>query len=122
MRSRKKVLILLVISILLLVSGNCYAGRYTQKVSDVLEERRHQNVMSDTVHQQIVNGTYRTVDMLAIVAAELDRDEQYKSKIADVLEARRHQNVMSDTVYQQAVNGTYRTVDMLAILANILDS
>ena len=44
-----------------------YAETYGGQIDSVMDDRRHYDVMADNVYQQISNGGYRTVDMLAIM-------------------------------------------------------
>jgi hypothetical protein len=67
--------------------------------------------MSDNVYQQIVNGTYRTVELLNLIA----EDEGIST--SSVMSDFSFRDTMSDNVYQQIVNGTYRTVELLNLIA-----
>ena len=98
-----------------------YAETYGSQIDSVMDDRRHYDVMADNVYQQISNGGYRTVDMLAIIARELDGAGSYGSQIDSVMDDRRHYDVMANNVYQQISNGRYRTVDMLAVIAHEKD-
>ena len=71
----------------------------------------HRDTMSDNVYQQICNGTYRTVELLNIIA------KQHGCSTSGIMSDFSHRNTMSDNIYQQICNGTYRTVELLNAIA-----
>ena len=48
------------------------SGRYASKISGVMSDFSYHNTMSNNINQQICNGTYRTVDLLCLIAKKLD--------------------------------------------------
>ena len=86
---------------------------YTSEISNVMSDFRHYDVMADNIYQQIQNGTYRTVQLLEIMAKKMDCSY---SSVNDVMADFRHNDVMADNIYQQIQNGTYRTVQLLEII------
>ncbi len=64
-----------------------------------------------------MNGAYRMVEMLAIIAYELDSFGTYSSMIRDVLDDYDSGNRSASSAPQQLVNGLYRCVELLAVIA-----
>jgi hypothetical protein len=69
--------------------------------------------MANNINQQIQNGTYRTVQLLEIIANRL----KSSSATASVMSDFKHYDTMANSIFQQIQNGTYRTVQMLEIIA-----
>ena len=69
----------------------------------------------------MVNGTYRTFEILYVIANKVDATGAYRSTISDIYDSYRSQNRSADNVYQQIVNGTYRTFEMLYVIAKLYD-
>ncbi|MEG2357157.1 MAG: hypothetical protein RSC40_09390, partial [Clostridia bacterium] len=78
------------------------------------------NYSCESAPQQTVNGSYRTLEMLEIVAKLLDTSGSYANEISSVMSSFVTNNYSCDSAPQQAVNGTYRTVEMLEIIAKEL--
>ena len=87
---------------------------YQTGISRVMSDFRHGDVMANNIYQQIQNGTYRTVQMLELIAREFDCPS---SSVDRVMSDFRHGDVMANKIYQQIQNGTYRTVQMLELIA-----
>ena len=75
------------------------AGTYASQIDEVMSDKSFNDTMSNTVFQQISNGGYRTVDMLEIIARELDDSGDYGSAIDSVMSDKSFNDTMSDTVY-----------------------
>ena len=67
--------------------------------------------MSKNIYQQICNGTYRTVELLNLIA------KKKGCSTSSIMSDFSYQNTMSKNIYQQICNGTYRTVELLNLIA-----
>ena len=67
--------------------------------------------------QQEANGAYRMVEMLSIIALELDSSGSYSDTISGVLDDMSTNNSYCSGAPQQLANGLYRSVEMAAIVA-----
>ena len=76
-----------------------------------MSDYSYQNTMSNNINQQICNGTYRTVELLNIIAS------QNGCSTSSIMSDFSYQNTMSKNIYQQICNGTYRTVELLNLIA-----
>ena len=54
--------------ILMLFLSCLSLSSYSADTSSVMRDFSFQDTMADTVYQQIVNGTYRTVELLNLIA------------------------------------------------------
>ena len=95
------------------------AKNYGDLVSDILDSMSTNNSRCSGAPQQTANGTYRAVDMLAIIAMELDSKGTYTSLITGVLDDLSSNNARCSGAPQQLANGLYRCVEMAAIIALI---
>ena len=67
--------------------------------------------------QQEANGAYHMVEMLSIIALELDSSGSYSDTISGVLDDMSTNNSYCSGAPQQLANGLYRSVEMAAIVA-----
>ena len=87
------------------------AGRFASEISSVVSDFSYQNTMSKNIYQQICNGTYRTTELLNIIA------KQHGCSTSSIMSDFSYQNTMSNNIYQQICNGTYRTTELLNLIA-----
>ena len=80
------------------------------------------NYSIDNAVQKQANSTYRTVELLALIAYEMDKSGEYSSQISAVESRLYSQEDLCTTPTQQVVNGEYRMVEMLELMALIADS
>lgn len=97
------------------------ASVYSDAISSVMDTFVENDSAASNINHQILNGRYRTVQMLEIIAYELDTKGVY----ADAIDAVMNQLIENDTnasnINHQILNGAYRTVQMLEIIAYELD-
>ena len=99
-------------------SVNRNAAAYQTDIARVMSDFRHGDTMANNIYQQIQNGTYRTVQMLEVIARKFGCPS---SSIDRVMSDFRHGDTMANNIYQQIQNGTYRTVQMLEVIARKLN-
>ena len=87
------------------------SGRYASDISSVMSNFSYRDTMSSNINQQICNGTYRTVELLNIIA------QQVGGSTSSVMSNFSYRDTMSSNINQQICNGTYRTVELLDIIA-----
>ena len=75
------------------------------------------NYSCKSAPQQEVNGVYRSVEMLEIIAGLADKTGIYASDIRSTMSSYTINNYSCKSAVQQAVNGCYRMVELLAIIA-----
>ena len=118
----KRILVSCISFILVLsMTFSACATDYSSQISSVMSSFALNNYSCKSASQQQVNGTYRTVEMLEIIAKELDSGGRYSSQISSVMSNYALNNYSCKSAVQQAVNGTYRTVEMLEIIAKCLN-
>ena len=121
MNTVKRVLCL-VVAMMLLCTSSALASSHASQISSVMSSFSSQNTRADNIYQQICNGTYRTTELLTIIAYELDTSGAYASQIRSVQSSFSSQSTRADNIYQQICNGTYRTTELAAIVAYELDN
>ena len=99
-----------------------YAGAYSSTIRSIHSSYSHQDTMAKNIYQQICNGTYRTVELLEVIARILDEDDAYGSTIRSIHSSYSHQDTMAKNIYQQICNGTYRSTELLEVIARELDA
>lgn len=74
MKSRMKCFLVSVLlaAVLLNFVSTAYALEYSTDISSIMLEFSLQNSYADSTVQQAVNGTYRTVELLELIASEWD--------------------------------------------------
>ncbi len=86
------------------------ASLYMDAISDAMDTlRKNDSSASDTNHQ-FLNGRYRTVQMLEIIAYELDSTGKYAEFISGVMDTLRRNDSRASNINYQILNGAYRTV------------
>ena len=95
----------------------CAASSYSDLISGVLDDMSSNNESCSGAPQQEANGAYRMVEMLAIIALELDSSGSYSDTISGVLDDMSTNNSYCSGAPQQLANGLYRSVEMAAIVA-----
>ena len=48
------------------------SGSSADRIDDIFADYAYYDTAAENVYHQIVNGTYRTVELLAVIATELD--------------------------------------------------
>ena len=91
------------------------SGRFASQISSVMSDFSYRDTMSKTIYQQICNGTYRSVELLNIIA------QQHGFSTSSVMSDFSYRDTMSKNIYQQICNGTYRTVELLNLIAKKFD-
>ncbi len=86
----------------------------------MLNRLQTQNESCGSAVQQEVNGAYRCVELLAIIAYELDTYGIYSSLISGVLTSLSDVNDTCSSAPQQLANGMYRCVEMAALVATAM--
>jgi len=94
---------------------------YENEISNVLSQRRLNDITSRTVFQQFANGSYGLVDILAIIAKQLDASNTNSASIASILSQRTVSDISTDSAVQQTANGSFRCVELLALIARECD-
>ena len=87
------------------------SGLYTSQISSIMSDFSYQNTIANNINQQICNGTYRTVELLNILA------KQKGCSTSSIMSDFSHQDTMADNIFQQICNGRYRTVELLEVIA-----
>ncbi len=87
------------------------SGTYASKISGIMSDYSYRDTMSKNIYQQICNGTYRTVELLDVIA------QQNGCSTSSIMSDYSYRDTMSKNIYQQICNGTYRTVELLNLIA-----
>lgn len=90
-------------------------------VDSIINTMNSNDIICQSAPQQVANGFYRVVDMLAQLIAAVDLENKTTLGIANVLLSLHTNNISCQGAPQQSANGAYRTVDMLKILIELLD-
>ena len=104
----------LLIVCLLAVCPSAFAARYSSDISGVMSDFVINNYSCDSAPQQQVNGTYRTVELLELIALKLGCSS---SSVSSIMSSFSINNYSCKSAPQQVVNGTYRTVELLELIA-----
>ena len=75
--------------------------------SSIMSDFRVQEIMASSAYHQTANGTYRTVELLNLIATDMKLDT------SSIMSDFRVQEIMASSAPQQTANGTYRTVELL---------
>ena len=97
--------------------GGVSGALYNARISSVMSDFRHYDIMSKNIFQQTQNGTYRTVQLLELIARQIGCPS---SSVSNVMSDFRHYDIMSKNINQQIQNGTYRTVQLLEMFAKAI--
>ena len=95
---------------------------YGSLVEDVLDRFASNDALCESAPQQSVNGVYRCVELLSIIAYRLDDEGAYGDLIGDVLDNFASNDARCESAPQQSANGIYRCAELLAIIAYELDT
>ena len=87
------------------------SGLYASQISSIMSDFSHRDMMANNIYQQICNGTYRTVELLNILA------KQKGCSTSGIMSNFSHRDTMADNINQQICNGKYRTVELLDAIA-----
>ena len=79
--------------------------------SSVMSSFSTQDILANSAVQQQVNGFYRTVELLDLIARDMGINT------SSVMSSFSTQDILANSAYQQTVNGTYRTVELLDLIA-----
>ena len=103
---------------------SCFAlaGCYSSSISSISSTFSRQDTRASNIYQQICNGTYRTVELLEVIAYELDTKGVYSSTISSIHSTFSRQDTRSGNIYQQICNGTYRSTELCEVIAYLLDT
>lgn len=102
---------------ILLMSVQVFAKDYSSDISSIMSNFVLNNYSCKSAIQQQVNGTYRTVEMLEVIAHELDYSNNYDKDISSIMSTFALNDYSCKSAEQQAVNGYYRSVELLEIIA-----
>ena len=89
-------------------------------MGDTLDLLSQNDARCESAPQQSANGSYRCVELLAIIAYELDTAGLYSDVISGTLERFSANEAACESAPQQTVNGSYRCVELLAVIAYTL--
>ena len=109
--------VLAAVMVICSIAVSCAATDYSDAISSVMSTFRRQDSSASNINHQILNGRYRTVQMLEIIAYELDSKGVYSDAISSVMSTFRRQDSSASNINHQILNGCYRTVQMLEIVA-----
>ena len=87
-------------------------------MSDIHSSFVSGNRSADSAPQQLVNGNYRTVELLELIALQLGCSY---SDVNEVHSSFASGNRSAGSAVQQSVNGLYRTVELLELITLKLD-
>lgn len=116
--------LILTIALVIAPFGSTFAvdsSVYMDVIESVMDTLRKNDSSASNINQQILNGRYRTVQMLEIIAYELDTSGKYAEYIANVMDTLQKNDSSASNINHQILNGAYRTVQMLEIIAYELD-
>ena len=126
MRMNTRFLSLLLMFVLLVCSVGCAfaadSSAYMDAIESVMDTLKQNDASASNINHQIVNGRYRTVQMLEIIAYELDTTGVYGDAIESVMDNLRRNDASASNVNHQILNGAYRTVQLLEVIAYELDT
>ena len=119
----KRIAILAVMLLLIAsISATGSAKDYSSEISSIMSSYTLNNYSCKSAVQQEVNGVYRSVEMLEIIAKLADSTGAHSGEIASVMSSYTLNNYSCKSAVQQAVNGSYRMVEMLEIIARSLNA
>ena len=114
---------LLILVLCLALPFHAFATSPDDLIDDILADYYIQkNNAAENINHQIANGLYRSVELLAIIAYELDLTGIVGPVIQDVLKDFSEHDSAAENINHQIVNGAYRMVDLLANIAYQLDN
>jgi len=90
------------------------SGLYSSEISRIMSNFSHRDTMANNILQQHVNGAYRMVELLSIMAREKGCSS---SEVSRIMSNFSHRDTMADNINQQLANGVYRTVELLNLIA-----
>ena len=96
-------------------------GAYSSVIKNILSDYEENNDRCESAPQQSVNGAYRSVELLGVIAYELDSSGAYSPVIKNILSDYEENNDRCESAPQQSVNGAYRSVELLGVVAMLLD-
>ena len=82
-----------------------HAQTYGSLVEDVLDRFASNDALCESAPQQSVNGVYRCVELLSIIAYRLDDEGAYGDLIGDVLDRFASNDARCESAPQQSANG-----------------
>lgn len=85
--------------------------------SDVIDTLYDNNDNCSSASQQAANGSYRAVELLNIIAKQLDKKGKYTGTIATIILDWYNNDSSSTSAVQQEVNGLYTCVKLLNVIA-----
>ena len=101
-------------------SSPTFAATYSDSVSEVMDRFRSTDSKVNLANDQVLNGRYRTVELLDIIARELDTDGKYSKDIKRIMDEY-NKKYSKNTIHDQIANGACRTAELLGIIAKELD-
>lgn len=96
-------------------------GVSSDDISYVQSQKIIGSSSSNSAIQEQVISTYRTFDLLVLIAEKLDEDGEYAYDISSIESTFRSQDNNASGAPQQLVNGLYRSVEILEVIAKIAD-
>ena len=109
----------LVFALLMVIAGTALAGSYASEISSIHSRFSRQDSSASSAPQQLVNGLYRNVELLELIALKMGCDYSDVSSIHSRLS---RQDSSASSAVQQGVNGLYRSVELLELITLKLDS
>lgn len=116
MKARRIIACLVIVC---LMASNALAAGYSSSISSIMSTFSYQNIMASSAPQQQVNGAYRMVELLEVMAKESGCSS---SSVSSVMSTFSYQNIMASSAPQQAVNGLYRSVELLELITKYMDT
>ena len=115
---KKTMMSLLALALCLMLPISCLAGSYSSTISSIHSSFVSSNRSAKSAPQQAVNGAYRCVELLEVIAYEYGVSSSTVSSIHSSFSS---SNRSSKSAPQQLVNGLYRCVELLEAIAYRLD-
>lgn len=109
---------LLALMLVLGMTFSASAAGYSSRISSIMLDFSLSNSRADSAPQQQVNGAYRMVELLEIIAQEKGCSS---SSVSSIMLDYSLSNSRSKSAAQQSVNGLYRSVELLELIAKKWD-
>lgn len=96
-------------------------GVSASEISEIQLKKSNLSQSANSAVQEQVNSTYRTAELLFLIAKKLDKDNTYNNEIVLIESTFTLRNSTANSAPKQMVNGLYRTVEILEVIAKIAD-
>ena len=114
----KRLISLIAALLCLTLPFSAFAGSYSSTIQSIHSSFVSGNRSASSAPQQAVNGAYRCVELLEVIAAEYGVSSSSISSIHSTFSS---SNRSASSAPQQLVNGLYRCVELLEVIAYALD-